>query len=52
MSGLKAVERVVARMYKQRLRDTGRLPKASETRDMAKKVRCAAERVGTREKKK
>ena len=52
MSGLKAVERVVARMYKQRLRDTGRLPKAGETREMAKKARSAAERAGAREKMK
>lgn len=48
MSRLKALERVVARMYRQRLRDTGRLPKGGETRIMEKKARSAAERVSAK----
>ena len=37
-----AVERVVARVYRDRLMKTGRLPDAQETREMEKKVKEAA----------
>lgn len=39
----KAVEKVVERLYKDRLERTGRLPSGKETRDMERKVRKAAE---------
>lgn len=39
----KAVEKVVARVYRDRLKRTGRLPDAKEVRLIEKKVKEAAE---------
>lgn len=41
----KAVEKVVERVYRDRLKRTGRLPGAKEVREMEKKVKAAAERA-------
>lgn len=50
MNERKAVERVLERVYKDRLRRRGTLPDARETRQMEKMVREAAESAD-REKK-
>lgn len=41
----KAVEKVIERVYKDRLKTTGRLPSAKEVREIEKKVKDAAERT-------
>ena len=45
MSKAKVVERVVGRMYKDRLEKNGRLPGGKEVREMKSKAIKAAERV-------
>lgn len=51
MKERKALERVLERVYKDKLRQTGRLPDAKETRAMEKKVREAAENADNRNKR-
>ena len=51
MKERKAVERVLERVYKGKLRLTGRLPDAKETRTMEKKIREAAENADNRNKR-
>lgn len=42
----RAIERVVERIYKDRLKRTGRLPGAKEVRAIEEKARSAAESAG------
>lgn len=51
MNERRAVERVLERVYKDRLRQTGRLPDARETRQLEKTVREAAESADKRKKR-
>lgn len=44
MDRRKAVEKIIERIYKDRLKRTGRLPAVSEIREMEKKAAGAAER--------
>ncbi|MDP2689923.1 MAG: hypothetical protein Q8P48_07400 [Deltaproteobacteria bacterium] len=50
MKQREAVERVVGRIYRDRLEKTGRLPAPKEVREMEKKAREAAEGVEKRKK--
>lgn len=51
MNERRAVERVMERVYKERLRRTGRLPDARETRLMEKTVRETAESADRKKKR-
>lgn len=51
MNERQAVERVLERVYKDRLRRTGRLPDAKEQRLMEKTIRDAAESAGRKKKR-
>ncbi len=41
----RAVEKVIERVYRDRLKRTGRLPGAKEVREIEKKVKDAAQRA-------
>lgn len=41
----RAVEKVIERVYRDRLKRTGRLPGAKEVREIERKVKDAAERA-------
>lgn len=51
MNERQAVERVLERVYKDRLRRTGRLPDAREQRLMEKTIRDAAESADKKKKR-
>lgn len=51
MNERQAVERVLERVYKDRLRQTGRLPDAREQRLMEKTIRDAAESADKKKKR-
>lgn len=50
MKEAEGVERVVGRVYRDRLERTGRLPEAREVREMEKKVKEAAEGLEKRKR--
>ena len=50
MKEREAVERVVGRVYKDRLERTGRLPAPSDVREMERKAMEAAENLDKRKK--
>jgi len=52
MKEREAVERVVGRVYRDRLERTGTLPTQAEVRNMEKKAREAAEATDKRKKSK
>lgn len=52
MEKREAVERVIRRIYEDRLRRTGKLPRAQEVRDMEKKAGRAAEEFDNRKSRK
>ncbi|MEK6760005.1 MAG: hypothetical protein AABY51_09560 [Deltaproteobacteria bacterium] len=51
MNERQAVERVMERVYKDRLRQTGRLPDAREQRLIEKTIRDAAESADKKKKR-
>jgi hypothetical protein len=52
MKERKAVERLIKRIYDDRLKRTGKLPQAAEARDIERKAAAAAEQTDNRRNRK
>lgn len=52
MKERKAVERLIRRIYEDRLKRAGKTPGADETRDLERKARAAAELTDNRRNRK
>lgn len=52
MKERKAVERIIKRIYDERLKRTGKLPQSGEIREIERKARTAAEQTDNRRNRK